>query len=55
MKLIKNQFGQGVMEYIIISSLVGVFCLVAVKQYGSVIQTRINSIRSEIVKNMPTQ
>lgn len=52
MKNFKNQKGQGVMEYIIISSLVGIFCLVAIKQFGSVIQTRINDMKSHIVKNI---
>ena len=50
--LAKNQNGQGVMEYIIISSLVGIFCLVAVKQFGGVIKTRINEMKSHVVKNI---
>jgi Tfp pilus assembly protein PilE len=52
LKKVNNQKGQGVMEYIIISSLVGIFCLVAIKQFGSVIQTRINDMKSHIVKNI---
>lgn len=51
-KLLKNQKGQGVMEYVIISSLVGIFCLVAVKEFGEVIKTRVNSMKQEIVKNI---
>ena len=51
-KLLKNEKGQGVMEYVIISSLVGIFCLVAVKEFGSVIKTRVNSMKEEIVKNI---
>ena len=51
-KITKNQKGQGVMEYVIISSLVGIFCLVAVKEFGGVIKTRVNSMKEEIVKNI---
>ncbi|MFT6633563.1 MAG: hypothetical protein ACJAS4_003534, partial [Bacteriovoracaceae bacterium] len=32
-KLIKNQKGQGVMEYVILTGLVGIFCLAAVKKF----------------------
>ncbi len=48
----KNERGQGVMEYIIISSLIGIFCLVAVKQFGNVIQKRIEHMKQVIVKNI---
>ncbi len=51
-KLLKSQKGQGVMEYVIISSLVGIFCLVAVKEFGEVIKTRVNSMKQEIVRNI---
>ncbi|OFZ36521.1 MAG: hypothetical protein A2504_09200 [Bdellovibrionales bacterium RIFOXYD12_FULL_39_22] len=54
-KKISNNQGQGVMEYIIISSLIGIFCLVAVKQFGSVVQTRINYMKTSVVKNIPTK
>ena len=50
---IKSNKGQGVMEYIIISSLIGIFCLVAVKQFGTILQKRVNSLKSSIVKNIP--
>lgn len=51
---LKNENGQGVMEYLIITSLVGIFCLVAVKQFGEVVQKRINSMKSSIVKSIDT-
>lgn len=44
--------GQGVMEYLILTSLVGIFCLVAVKQFGEVIKTRIVKMKSHISKNI---
>ena len=37
-KLIKNNKGQGVMEYMIITSLVGIVCLVAVKNFGAKVE-----------------
>ncbi|MCK5883351.1 MAG: hypothetical protein KAG61_06665 [Bacteriovoracaceae bacterium] len=49
------QSGQGLMEYIIISSLVGIFCLVAVKQFGSVVHKRISSMKQSIVKSIPLE
>ncbi len=51
----RNNKGQGVMEYIIISSLVGIFCLVAVKQFGEVVQKRVQYMKQEIVKNIATK
>jgi Flp pilus assembly pilin Flp len=47
-KLIKNERGQGIMEYVIISSLVGICCLVAVKQFGEVVQKRIDNMKSQL-------
>ena len=49
---LKNQKGQGVMEYVILASLIGIFCLGAVKQFGEVINKRITYMRSEIVDNI---
>jgi hypothetical protein len=50
--IVKNQKGQGVMEYIIISSLVGIFCLVAVKQFGQVVKNRVENMKSSIAKEI---
>lgn len=52
-KIVKNQKGQGVMEYVIISSLVGIICIAAVKNFGKVIDKRIDGMKSAIVKNIP--
>ncbi len=51
-KLVKNQKGQGIMEYVIISSLIGICCLAAVKQFGEVVQKRINNMKSEIANEI---
>ena len=52
-KIIQNEKGQGVLEYVIIASLVGIFCLVTVKQFGTIVQKRINNMKEQIVSNMP--
>lgn len=54
-KFMRNQKGQGVMEYIILSSLVGIFCLVAVSQFGTVLQKRLENMRKTIVEEIPLQ
>lgn len=51
-RTLKNQKGQGVMEYVIISSLVGIVCIAAVKGFGSVVKTRVENMKSEIVDNI---
>ena len=51
-QFLKSNKGQAMMEYIIISSLVGIFCLGAMKLYGQTIKTRIKHMKSEITKNM---
>lgn len=52
-KLLKNQKGQGVMEYIIISALIGIICLGAVKQFGGVIKNRMEYMRTQVVETIP--
>ncbi len=51
-KVLKNEKGQGIMEYVIISSLVGICCLVAVKQFGEVIQNRINNMKAQVTEGI---
>ena len=46
----RSEQGQGLMEYVIISALVGIVCLVAVQQLGDVLNTRIKNIKTELVK-----
>ena len=41
---IRSSRGQGMMEYMIISALVGVICLTAVKGFGEVLNIRINQM-----------
>lgn len=51
-KFLKNQKGQGIMEYVIISSLVGICCLVAVRQFGDVVQKRIENMKSQVTQEI---
>ncbi|MBI2521226.1 MAG: hypothetical protein HYV97_12435 [Bdellovibrio sp.] len=50
--ILRPQHGQGVMEYIIISGLIGIFCLGMVKQFGSVLQTRLEHMKATIAKEI---
>ena len=54
MKLLIKDNGQGLMEYLIITSLVGIICLYSVKQLGDVIKKRIQKAKAEIVKVIPS-
>ena len=47
----KNQ-GQAVMEYVILSSLIGIFCLIAVKDYGDVIKKRITNMKKHVAQKV---
>ena len=51
-KLIKNQNGQGIMEYVIISSLIGICCLTVVGQFGKAINQRIDEMKQRVVKEI---
>lgn len=44
--------GQSVMEYVLLTSLIGIFCLVAIKQFGETVKTRIQKMKSHIVKHV---
>lgn len=51
-KFLKNQKGQGIMEYVIISSLVGICCLVAMKSFGEKVRDRIKDMQSQVVDSI---
>lgn len=50
--ILRNQKGQGIMEYVIISSLIGICCLVAVRQFGEVVQKRVENMKSQITSEI---
>lgn len=53
MRIVKgNQKGQGVMEYMILTGLVGIFCLAAVKRFGKSLDTRMNQIDKKIKQEL---
>ncbi len=47
-KITKNQKGQGVMEYLIITSLIGIVSIVAVKAFGKTVKERLNDVKEKI-------
>ncbi|MBF0315521.1 MAG: hypothetical protein HQK50_05850 [Oligoflexia bacterium] len=49
---ILSQKGQGILEYIIISSLVGLLCLVTVKQFGDVLERRVEELKARVTENL---
>jgi hypothetical protein len=52
LKKLKNSNGQSVLEYVILTSLIGIFCLVGVKTFGERIKTRIDHMNGQIAKHM---
>ncbi len=48
----KNQKGQGVMEYLILTGLIGIFCLATVKKFGKSLDTRLNQIDKKIKREL---
>ncbi len=51
-KILKNSNGQGVMEYVIISSLIGIACLVAVQKFGGTVKERIDWMDKKVSKRI---
>ena len=43
-----NQKGQGVLEYTILTALIGIFCLAAVKSIGSRLKTKLGNIENKV-------
>lgn len=51
-KVISNQKGQGMLEYIILTGLVGIFCLAAFKAMGQRLKKRVEQINDKIVNEI---
>lgn len=51
-RLFKNNRGQGIMEYLIITSLVGIICIGAVKNFGDSLKDRIGRTKSKILSEL---
>ncbi|MBF0360006.1 MAG: hypothetical protein HQK49_03305 [Oligoflexia bacterium] len=52
MKNMKRHNGQTIIEYLIISALVGIFCLVTMKELGTVLERRVEEIKKQIVRTL---
>ncbi len=55
MKLKKRKLqkkGQAILEYIIITSLIGIICLSLIKQFGTTLKTRLNHINATIIEKV---
>lgn len=52
MKFVRNKKGQSLLEYIILTSLVGIFCLIATKEFGSALETRMKQMKKKITENI---
>ena len=48
----QNQKGQALMEYVIVSGLIGILCLGAIKKFGEVIEKRIERMKTEVSRNV---
>ncbi len=51
-KLSQNQKGQSIMEYIVLTSMIGIFCLVAVKNFGSSMKSKIQQMDRKISRQI---
>jgi hypothetical protein len=52
-KEMRRARGQGLIEYVILSTFIGICCLVALKQLGGVLEKRILHLKKEVVENIP--
>ena len=49
---IRNSKGQGILEYVIITGLIGILTIGLVRQFGNVIRTRITEMQRQVVDNL---
>lgn len=49
-RIIHRSKGQGMLEYILISGLIGLFCLMATKQFGKILEKRIQVLKTKVVE-----
>lgn len=52
MKLISNIKGQGTLEYIMISALIGVACLTAFKKFGTTLENKMQQIERRVLSTL---
>ncbi len=51
-RVLASPQAQSVLEYVILTSLIGIFCLVGIKQFGERLKTRINKMNQNIEKHI---
>jgi len=51
-EMIKNENGQSILEYVVLTGLIGFLCLSVVKQFGQVLETRIRNMKESIVREI---
>ncbi len=49
---LSDKNGQSVLEYVILTSLIGIFCLVGIKQFGERLKTRIRNMNAQIERHI---
>ncbi len=54
-KILRNQKGQSVMEYIVLTSLIGILCLTTIKNYGSVLNDKLDKIQKNLKSSLKTR
>lgn len=52
LKKLRNEKGQSVLEYIILTSLIGIFCLVGIKNFGERLKKRIEYMDGQVSKHI---
>lgn len=51
----KNQKGQSVMEYVILTGLIGILCMVSVRNFGEAIKNKIEQATKKINSTISIQ
>ena len=47
-----GQKGQGILEYVILSGLIGILCLAAVREFGREINSKIKLMKTNVKNNI---
>ncbi len=49
---LKNQKGQGVMEYVLLTGLIGILCLVTVRNFGDALKSKMEQATRKINRSI---
>jgi Flp pilus assembly pilin Flp len=53
--MLRNQRGQGLLEYLILTALVALVCVGAAKLLGKKIQTKMKEVKNQIEEGIPVR